>query len=149
MLLFNTAPDCLYGKYAVLFLMREMEATEKPTENTAAMVANQWRVILSCELQTLCCLRRIPSYTLFPRACSPFPTCPCKPIHAPCHAGIYIGTESWEEVLELLPPVIEHVWSHGVHLLTQIWCQNDNSCPLCRNKNKLGSGWVQQPKVEY
>lgn len=53
MLLFNTAPDRPYGKSAVLFLMREMEATEKPTENTAAMVANQWRVILSCELQTL------------------------------------------------------------------------------------------------
>lgn len=46
---------------------------EKPTESTAPVVDNEWRVVLSCELQTLCCLRRIPSYTLFPWACSPFP----------------------------------------------------------------------------
>lgn len=129
------------------FFMRETEAREKPTENTAAKIADQWRVVFSCELQTLCCLTRIPSYTLFPRACNPFPTCHAN-LPMP-RRNIYIGTGGWEEVLELLPPAIEHVWSHGVHLLTQIWCQNDNSCPLCRNKNKLGSGWVQQSKVAY
>lgn len=146
MLLFNTAPDSLCGKYAVLFVMRGTEATEKPTENIATMVANQWRVALSCELQSLLSEKNSLLHT-FPQGMQSFSHVPMQTY--PCHAGIYIGTECWEEVLELLPPAIEHVWSHGVHLLTQIWCQNDNSCPLCRNKNKPGSGWVQRSKVAY
>lgn len=106
MLLFNIAPDSFYGTCAVLFLMRETEATEKPTVNSAAVVASQWRVVLSCELWTLLSEKNSLLHT-FPQGMQSFSHVPMP--NYPCHAGIYIGAECREEVLELLPPAIERV----------------------------------------
>lgn len=57
---------------------------------------------------------------------------PCSDIYR--NRQIY--TERKCSSLHLLP-AIEVMWSHGVHLLTQIQCQKDNSCHLCRGKNKV------------